>query len=280
MILVSAPGSAAPGLYQWKSGVVEPKKICVIDSPSSFSFNRRIVIERVPGEHDSLRLYHAGNCALLGTIETTGRVIDVDAREGLIAVAMDYGNEERALELYSMRGNRLASTSIGRNVELGFAPDGKALLNFDLSDAADAMWSLPALGIVKAPSWMKSDELAFVPGAHYVKRYAKGALTIAHWPSGKPKYVIPTGRTVRVRQLSRYGRFGVTHERLPDGDLIERFDFSSGKRTKLDIGSIDHATISADGRKVAWSQRGGLSGEDVTILRAEIRALTAVRTAP
>ena len=33
---------------------------------------------------------------------------------------------------------QLAETAVGANVEMGFSPDGKALVNFDLSDKADA----------------------------------------------------------------------------------------------------------------------------------------------
>ena len=280
MILVSAPGAAAPGLYEWKSGATEPVNVCPIRSPASFSFNRRIVIERIRGEHDSLRLYDASNCAPLGQIETTGRVQDADARAGLVAIAMQYPNEERTLELYGKHGKRIATTDIGRNVELGFSADGKALLNFDLSDTANATWRLPSLQSMKTAQWINSDEVAFVPGVPFVKRYANGTLAIVHWPSGKPKYMARTTRTLRVRQLSRDGRYGVMHERVAEGDLIVWFDFATGIRTKLGVGRIDHAAISPNGTKVAWSQRGGISGDDATVLRAMINATGKVRSDP
>ena len=283
MILVSSPGTAAPGLYEWKSGAAGPVKTCVIDSPASFSFNRRMVIERVGGEYDSLRLYDATNCVQRGQISTGGRVQDADARADFVAVAVRNANEERTLELFTLRGSkakRLATTDIGRNVELGFAPDGKTLLNFDLSDTAYATWRLPSLRIIEPSPWINRDELAFVPGVPFVKRYADGVLSIMHWNSGKPKYMTRTARTLRVRQLSRDGRYGVTHERVAEGDLIEWFDFATGIRARLGVGSIDHAAISANGDRVAWTERGGLAGDEVTIMRARIDATGKIRSEP
>ena len=270
VLLVSAPGAELPGLYQWKPGAVEPSKICAIVSPSFFSFNRRIVMERVRGEHDVLRLYDVSSCARLGQIEITGRVIDADARDGLVAIAIQYADEQRALGLYSLRGKRLATAEIGRNVELGFAPDGKTLLNFDLSDGAHASWRIRSLARAQSPRWMNNDEVTFIPGAQYVKQYADGTLSIVQWATGKRKYVLPIARTVRVRQISTDGRYGVIHERLVQGDSVARLDFATGTRMQLSIGSIDHAAINAKGSTVAWSQRGGLLGNDVEILRATV----------
>ncbi len=273
-ILVSAPGTESPGLYLWKSGATEPTKICAISSPSFFSFNRRIVIERVHGAHDSLRTYDAATCAVLGQIETTGRVIDADAQGSLVAAAVRYPDEERALELYTTRGKRIAATEIGRNVELGFAPDGKALLNFDLSDTSDASqvasWRLRSLAPAKSPAWMNKDEMGFIPGAHYVKQYSKGALSIVQWATGKPKFTTPMPRTVRVRQLSGDGRYGVIHERLAQADSLAWFDFATGARAQLGEGSIDHAAIDATGTQVAWTQRGGKLGDEVTVVKASV----------
>ena len=277
-ILVTAPATESPGLYLWKSGAVEPTKICAIASPSFFSFNRRIVMERVRGEYDVLRLYDASSCAPLGQIETTGHVIDADARDGFVAIAIQYTDEERALELYSLRGKRIATTQIGRNVELGFAPDGKTLLNFDLSDNVNASWRIQSLARVPPPRWMNKDEVTFIPGAQYVKQYADGSLSIAQWATGKPKYITPTARTVRVRQLSSDGRYGVTHERLAQGDSVAWLDFATGTHVQLSVGSIDHAAISANGTKVAWSQRGGLLADEVTIMRATVTANGMVAT--
>ena len=275
-ILVSAPGSEHPGLYQWKSDSGEPTKICTIPSPSFFSFDRRVVIERIRGRHDELRLYDASTCALLGRIETGGRVIDADAMGGLVAIATQHADEERALELYSFLGKHMAKTKIGRNVELGFAPDGKTLVNFDLSDSVNAAWRIRSLARVQSPPWMNKDEVTFIPGAQYVKRYADGVLSIIQWPSGKTKYLTPTARSVRLRQLSSDGRYGVVHERLVQGDSVAWFDFAAGTRVQLGGGSIDHAAINNNGSKVAWSQRGGLLGDEVTILRAAVSATGTV----
>lgn len=271
-ILVSAPGADSPGLYQWKTGVAAPVKVCDIVHPAFFSFNRRMVIERVRGETNRLRLYDATSCALTGQIDVQGRVIDADARESMVAIAVHYPDEERALELYTLQGKRIATTPIGKNVELGFAPDGKSILNFDLSDAAHAKWRVRSLEQVASPRWMNTGELTFIPGAQYVKRYAQGALSIVQWSTGKPKYVTAALRTVRVRQLSRDGQYGVIHERLPLGDRVAWFDFATGIRVPLGEGSIDHAAINAKGTRVAWSVRSGVAADEVTLSRATLNA--------
>ena len=275
-ILVSAPGAPSPGLYQWPSGALEPTKICDIGSPSFFSFNRLIVMERVSGVHDALRLYDASTCAPLGQIDTVGRIIDADARDELAAIAVQYAGDARALELYSFRGKRVASTGIGRNVELGFAPDGKTLLNFDLSDSMNAAWRLRPLARTPSPRWMNKGEVTFIPGAQFVKQYADGALSIVQWATGSTKYVTPLSRTARVRQLSHDGRYGVIHERVALGDLVAWFDFATGTRGHLGTASIDHASISADGSKVAWTERGGPKNDEVSIRRASVSATGAV----
>ncbi len=269
-ILVSAPGTESPGLYRWQAGVAEPSKVCDMTSPSFFSFNRRIVIERVRDDPVSIRLYDATTCAQLGEVEASGRVLDADARGDLVAIAIQQAGDARTLELYTVRGKRIATTVIGRNVELGFAPDGKTLLNFDLSDAVNATWHVRSLARVVPPRWMNKDEVTFIAGAQYVTRYAQGDLSIVQWRTGKPKYVTFTARTVRVRQLSRDGRYGVIHERLPQGDLLARLDFATGTRTPLGAGSIDHAAINTSGTHVAWSARSGTTADEVTIMQATI----------
>ena len=283
-ILVSAPGTESPGLYQWQTGAAEPKKLCAINAPSFISFNRRVVIERVRGVKDSLRLYDTSTCAVLGQIQTTGRVMDADARGALVAVAVQYADDERTLELYTKRGKLVATTQVGRNVELGFSPDGKTLVNFDLSDVANAnsdagfnsSWKLRSLRPSPPPHWMNKDEVTFVPGAQYLKRYSEGLLSIVSWASGQPKYARPLARTVRVRQLSHDGRYGVIHERLQQTDSVAWLDFATGRRVPLGEGSIDHAAINASGTKVAWTRRGGLFDDEVTILRAAVTSTGAL----
>ena len=269
-VLVSAPGADSPGLYQWKPGAAEPTKVCAIPSPSFFSFNRRIVIERVRDEPVSIRLYNATTCALVGEVKASGRALDADARGDLVAMAIQQADQARTLELYTFRGKRIATTGIGRNVELGFAPDGKTLLNFDLSDGVNATWRVRSLARAVPPRWMNRDEVTFIPGAQYVTRYAQGTLSILHRSTGRPKYVTPAARTVRVRQLSLDGRYGVIHERLPKGDLLAWLDFATATRTPLGEGSIDHAAINTSGTHVAWSARSGATAEEVTIIRATV----------
>ena len=267
---MSAPGAESPGLYRWKSADAAPVKICDIAAPAFFSFNRRTVIERVRGEINTLRLYDATDCALTGQIEIKGRVIDADVRESRVAIAVQYPGEERALELYTLQGKRIATTVVGRNVELGFAPDGKSILNFDLSDATHAMWQVRSLAPVASSRWMNTGELTFIPGSKYVKQYAQGALSIVQWSTGKPRYVTAALRTVRVRQLSRDGQYGVIHERLPQGDRVAWIDFATGVRVLLGEGSVDHAAINANGSRVAWSVRGGAAADEVTLKRATV----------
>lgn len=269
-ILVSAPATESPGLYEWKSGVAAPKKLCAINAPSFFSFNRKVVIERIHDKHDSLRLYSATSCADLGQIHTSGRVIDADAQGSLVAIAIKYPDGERALELYTKRGKRIAKAEVGGNVELGFAPDGKTLFNFDLSDTANANWKLRSLKRSESPKWMRDGEVTFVAGAPYVKHYSNGALAIVPWSTGKPKYQIRATRTVRVRQLSADGRYGVVHERLSLTDSVSWLDFATGTRVQLGEGSIDHAAIDASGTKVAWAKRGGQLDDEVTVMRATV----------
>jgi hypothetical protein len=285
-ILLSAPGTESPGLYHWAAGVAAPKKLCAINAASFISFNRRVVIERIRGEQDSLRLYDVSSCAVLGQVDTRGRVIDADARGALVAAAVEYSDGERALELYTKRGRRIAKADVGRNVELGFAPDGKTLINFDLSDTgntnatdgarAGASWQLRSLAHRPSPNWMSKDEVTFIPGAQYVKRYSEGALSIVSWSTGKPKYTLPKTRTVRIRQLSQDGRYGVIHERLQQTDSLVWLDFATGTRVALSEGSIDHAAINASGTRVAWARRGGLVDDEVTILRATVSSSGAV----
>ena len=206
--------------------------------------------------------------------------MDADARGALVAVAIQYPDEERTLELYTKRGKRIAKAAIGRNVELGFAPDGKTLLNFDLSDAANAsasaMWQLRSLAPATLPKWMNTGEVTFIPGAQYMKQYSDGALSIVPWSTGKPKYTTPTARNVRVRQLSGDGRYGVIHERLAQTDSVAWLDFATGRRVQLGEGSIDHAAISGNGANVAWTQRGGLLGDEVTVRRAVVSSTGTV----
>lgn len=274
-ILVTAPGTEAPGLYLWKSNTVEPEKICAIASPSFFTFNRAMVIERVRGEHDSIRLFDAHTCKLLSQIDTAGRVIDADARADLIAIALQQDGE-RTLQLYTLPGKRIATTKIGRNVELGFAPDGIAVLNFDLSDGANDPWRVPTLIRTPSPLRVKSDEVTFIPGSKHVKRYADGVLSIVQWPSGIEKFATPAARTVRVRQLSESGRYGVIHEQRAQGESLTWIDFATGARLHLAEGSIDHATINANSTHVAWVQRAGSLTHQVTIIRSPVNAAATV----
>ena len=143
-------------------------------------------------------------------------------------------------------------------------------MNFDLSDAKHAMWQVKSLAAAATPRWMNTGELTFIPGAKYVKQYAHGALSIVEWSTGKPSYVTAASRSMRVRQLSHDGQYGVIHEHLAHGDLVARLDFATGTRVSLGKGSIDHAAINADGTRVAWSVRGGANDNEVTIMQATV----------
>ena len=45
---------------------------------------------------------------------------------------------------------------------------------------------------------------------------------------------------------------------------------ASHARVQFGEGSIDHAAISANGTKVAWTQRGGPLGDEVVVVQAAV----------
>jgi hypothetical protein len=266
MILVSAPSAAAPGLYRWPANASAPTKLCNLYAVSTFSFDRRYVIER----DSRVRVYSAADCSKVADIDVGGRPLDVDARDEQIAVAAR-GEQGIALQLRDFNGQLLASVRVGRNVEMGFAPDGQSIVNFDLSDAGPRKWSLPTLAAIREPAWMARSEVTFVPGARYVKRYSNGQLILVRWPSGHPLHTISASRNTRLRQVSDDGSVGLVHEYASRVDRLEWVNFVSGTRVQLaqgdQRGSIDNAALSGDLAQVAWTQRTG-AGYEVRIHRA------------
>ncbi len=271
-ILVSAPGTDVPGLYRWRADAPQPKLLCPIVFPATFSFDRSMVIEREDGEASVLRIYSAANCRELATIPVEGRTLDVDARGHQVAVALRLPDDHYELRLYSQRGRVIATAAVSRNVEIGFAPDGRSLVNFDLSDGNAALWRLPMLATMPPPAGFSDNENTFVPGSAYVKQYANQTLSVSSWPGGKALYTVPASRAVRIRALSANGRFGMLHERQTAGESLDWIDFATKRRVTLATGSIDHATISATGSSGAWSARDPETANQVHVERTGLSA--------
>ncbi len=266
-ILVSVPGASAPGLYRWETDRAQPKKLCDIYSPSFFSFDRRVVIERERGATSRIRLYAPHDCRILADVEVAGRVLDIDVRGRYLAAAVRLADRQIALQLFYTDGRLISTTSIGRNVEMGFSPDGSMLVNFDLSDVGLQAWRVPRLTNVLLPHWLYDGDVTFVPGSRFVKRYQNETLIVTRWPIGNTVYTLPASRTLRLRQLSADGRFGVAHELLNGIEELQWIDFKLGNRTVLAKGTIDNAAISADLRQAAWSLRQPGSDHRVAVQR-------------
>lgn len=278
-ILVSAPGATAPGLYRWLPDGKQPKLLCHLASPVTFSFDRTLLIERLGGEQSQLRIYNASNCRLLARIRVDGKALDTDARGRYVAVAVRKTDNRHELRLYSRRGRVIATAPIGRNVEMGFSPDGRSLVNFDLSDKGAALWRIPTLATITPPAWLSEGEATFVPGSAFIKHYARETLSVARWPGGQAMHSVTASRAVRLRELSANGRFGVLHERQASGETLDWIDFSTQRRVSLAAGSVDHATINATGNAVAWSLRDADKVNEVRIRRALVANGRAEATA-
>ncbi len=264
-VLVSAPGAPDTGLYSWRSGDRSPKLLCRISGPSTFSFDRSLVMERTAGNPSIVRLYSPNDCRRIARIVVAARVLDSDANARYVAVAVLRPDGRHELRLYSHRGRLISRTAIGRNVELGFSADGRRLVNFDLSDHGPTLLNLPTLAPAATPAWLGAGEHTFVPGSRFVKRYSDNTLSVLSWPSGREAFRIPASRDVRIRELSANGRFGVLHERNASGESLTWIDFASGQRVQLDTGSVDHASIHRFGNVVAWSTRDPEKANQVSV---------------
>ena len=281
IILVSAPGAKGPGIYLWQRDADTPTLLCALSSPTSFSFDRKTIIERVAGKPSELRLYDPTTCQMWARVPIDGKVIDADARGIHIAVAIRSGGAtEPAYELrsYSVTGRVLARAPMGRNIEMGFAPDGRSVVNFDLSDGGSLAWHMPTLTRTDLPAWLAVGEATFVPGSSLLKHYVDGTLSVLQWPSGKLIYSTASARSARLRQLSATGRFAVMHAQDDVGEALDRLDFVTAKRTRIAVGSIDHAAISSTGDSVAWALRKNSTANQVQINVARIDAQGAVIT--
>ena len=281
IILVSAPNAVEPGIYRWKRDVGAPTKLCSIASPTSFSFDRKTIIERVPGAVTELRLYSPSTCRLRDRITINGRVLDTEARGNLIAVALRTSDTTNELRVYGTpakrvkSGREFARAEIGRNVELGFAPDGRSIVNFDLDDSGATAWRVPSLASIKLPMWVSEGETTFVPGSTFVKRYVQDSLSVARWPNGTSAYTIAAAQTVRLRQLSTTGRYGALHSidsLAPSDQTLAWIDFATQTREQLATGSIDNAAINAMGNRVAWLRRSNEYPDLVNLRFAQINA--------
>lgn len=277
VILISEPGAIAPGVYHWPRAAASPTRKCKLNAPASFSFDRRLVIERPRGEPSVVNVFDFRSCRRLAHIRLPGRVlIDADAHHRYVAIASRDNEGVRSIRLYNFRGKQLAETAVGANVEMGFSPDGKALVNFDLSDKADArsdIWTLPRLARVPGPAWAAIGETTFVHGTRFVKRYTENSLAVARWPDGRLLYAVKVDHNARLRSISANGRFGLLHERQERLEVLDWVDFASGRRLTVasgQHGGIDHATIDSAGSTVAWTERGADGENRVTVRRASI----------
>jgi hypothetical protein len=221
-ILLSVPGTVAPGLYRWGLNDAQPQKLCDIHAPSFFSFDRNVVIERERGANSRVRLYSPSDCRLLATINVAGNVLDVDVRDRYLAAAVRLAEKQIALQLFSLDGQLLSSAGIGRNVEMGFAPDGAMLVNFDLSDVGLQAWRIPRLTNILLPHWLHDTNVTFVPGSRFVKRYQDDTLSIARWPIGTPVH------TIHRRPVWGCARAGARHR----GVAVDRFQRSCAHRAR------------------------------------------------
>ena len=278
IILVSAPYASEPGIYRWPHDADAPTLLCGIASPTAFSFDRRTIIERVNGAEPELRLYTPSTCKLQQRIKLDGYALDADVYAGVVAVAVRARNQQNELRLYGAlgSGHRAQPTAlIGRNVEIGFAPDGRSVVNFDLSDGNNDAWRVPSLAPQPLPAWMTSGETTFVPGSPFVKRYDKDAVSVARWPGGQVIYSLPAAHGVRIRQLSATGRFGALHSidaLTAANQALDWVDFATQKRVRLATGSIDNAAIHAAGKRVAWALRHATDADQVAVEFAHINA--------
>ena len=275
IILVSAPGAKDPGIYLWPRDANTPTQLCPLSSPTSFSFDRKTIIERVNGTPSELRLYDPLTCRMWARVPINGKVIDADVSGEHIAVALRWvGATEPTYELrsYNTKGHVLARTSTGRNIEMGFAPDGRSVVNFDLSDSGAFAWSMPTLARTALPAWLAAGEATFVPGSSLVKHYVDDTLSVLQWPSGKLIYSTISSRSTRLRQLSVTGRFAVVHAQADADEMLDRLDFVTAKRTRIAVGSIDNAAINSIGDSVAWALRKKNMVDQVQINVAQINA--------
>ena len=263
-ILISSPGAAAPGLYLWRAQERQPRKLCGIGAVSAFSFDRRTVIERERGLPSRVRVYSPSDCKLIAAIEIPGRVLDVDVSGRYVAAAVRLPDQSLELQLYRFNGELVSASAIGRNVEMGFSPDGRYLVNFDLSDAGLQAWRLPRMRSAPLPEWLVGGDTTFVPGSRYLKRYVDGKLSLVRWPLGNVAHAISASRALRLRALTSDARFGLAHEFDGATEALQWIDFVRDRRTVLARGSIDNAAIARDVSQAAWSLR--LSGRENRVI--------------
>ncbi len=270
MVLVSAPGSDEPGLYRWPRNSHRIQLICRMASPVMFSFDRKTIIERVRGEISQLNFFATDTCARIGSLPVEGRILDADVRGHQVALALRTNTNELFVRLFRQPNDLIAEMPIGRNIEMGFAPDGRSLINFDVSDAGQALWRWPDLRRDPLPPWALGSELTFVAGSGFVKRYSEQTLTVVRWADGEALYAIDAPRGLRLRGLSSDGRYGVTQHRTGNTETLEWIDFATGLRRTIaqrSHGSIDHAAIDASGMHIAWAERSGDKPNQVTVFR-------------
>jgi hypothetical protein len=266
IVLVTAPAAPEPGIYRWPLDATAPSQLCKISWPTSFSFDRKTIIERVSAASTEVQLYAPSTCALGPRVPVEGKALDVDVHGNHIAAVLRLANLSNELRLYTLTGRKLARVDIGRNIEVGFSPDGLSVMNFDFNDGGSSSgWAVPTLVPERLPSWFAHGETTFVPGSRFIKRYVEGAMSVSQWPNGKALHTATMPRVARLRQLSTTGQFGLLHVQDRSGEALDWIDFSSSKRVRIALGSIDNATINGDGTRVAWARRTNDAKQSVEI---------------
>lgn len=277
LILVSAPESPAPGLSRWEVGATTPKATCAIQGRTAFSFDRNHVLEFTgiaDGTKPTLRVRNATSCKLERAIAANQMIVDADVRGGFITIATrENAVDGRLLHLLDRRDRIVASTAVGRNLELGFAPDGRSVVNFDPSDDGPTLWRVPSLQALPWPAWSRGQAPTFIPATSIVAYRSGDRTALVHWPEGRPLAASILPPDSRLHRVSANARLALITQRGRGQERLLVHDFARHRSATIfegPPGSIDHASISADGRWIAWSERDSLQEHRVRIHRQPI----------
>lgn len=274
LILLSAPDTPTPGLLRWTANAAAPSQHCTMVGRTAFSFDRQRILE-FTGTHDgiqpSLRVRRADTCKITREIVTREVVVDADVRgdEAVIATH-DASGEGRALSALDRQGRIVASVSVGRNIDIGITPNGRAVANFDPSDGPPSLWRLPSLQRVMWPAWAQGRGPLFLPAALIVG-HVEGDLTVlVRWPDGAPLSSSRLPPDARLHRVSADARFALITQRGRGQERLLLHDFLRHRSATLFEGlpgSVDHASMSRDGRWIAWSVRDSVREQSVRVHR-------------
>lgn len=274
LILLSAPDTPTPGLFRWATNVATPTLKCSITGRAAFSFDRRRILE-FTGTHDgsqpALRVRRADSCTVTREIASNEAIVDADARGDAVVIATRaVASDGHSLIVLDRQGLAVASVPVGRNIELGIAPDGRAVANFDPSDDGPALWRLPSLQRAVWPAWTHGQGLLFLPAAPIVGRVAADRTVLIRWPDGTPLSSSRLPPNARLHRVSADARFALVTERGRGQERLLLHDFRRHQSATLfegASGSIDHASMSRDGRWLAWATRDAMREHSVRVHR-------------